>query len=159
MLRHGRKHAFEKFVDESKVLEPSPSAKMAQLSNFTIVVFSLHSVLASCLRSLRIARHWLLSTGLGFLFLNPTFILLSLSCSGCYYNPTMKQCDCQYNDGNGKLMNVYTNLCKQDHLFVFLNKTDICAQATPLIAFLSRREVEATPCQPITRTARLVASC
>ena len=32
----------------TKDLEPSPSAKMAWLSNFTIAVFSLYSMLASC---------------------------------------------------------------------------------------------------------------
>ena len=48
------------------------------------------------------------------------------------------------------------NLCKCTQLFVsrffftFLNGTDVCAQATPLIAF--------PPCQPRTHSARLVAS-
>jgi len=35
---------------------------------------------------------------------------------------------------------------------------DVCAQATPLIAFLSGTEVEATPHQRRTHSARLVAS-
>ena len=55
------------------------------------------------------------------------------------------------------------NLCKctqhkQDLLIAFLNGTGICAQVTPLIAFLSRMEVGATPHQLRTRSARLVAS-
>ena len=43
MLRHERKHAFEKFVDISEMLQSSSSAKIAWCSNFTITVFSLHS--------------------------------------------------------------------------------------------------------------------
>ena len=38
-----QKRAFEEFTDISEVLQPSPSAKMAWQSNFTIAVFSLHS--------------------------------------------------------------------------------------------------------------------
>ena len=36
---------------------------------------------------------------------------------------------------------------------VFLNGTNVCAQATPLIAFLSGTDVGATPHQPRTRPA------
>ena len=46
--------------------------------------------------------------------------------------------------------------CKQDVLIAFLNGTDVCAQATPLIAFL---KCETTPLWPRTHTARLVSSC
>ena len=37
------KDAFEEFADISKVLQPSPSAKMAWYSNFTIAIFLLQS--------------------------------------------------------------------------------------------------------------------
>ena len=81
MLRHGRKDAFEKFADISKVLEPSPSTKMTWCSNFTFAVFLLHSVLASCLHFLSVARRWLQSTARPQIqFLKPAFIL---SCTGC----------------------------------------------------------------------------
>ena len=56
--------------------------------------------------------------------------------------------------------------CEQNLLIAFLNGTDVCAQTTPLIAFLkcdklhswNVTEVKATPHQLRTRTARLVAS-
>ena len=54
-------------------------------------------------------------------------------------------------------MQVYTSLCKQDVLIAFLNGTDVCAQTTPLIPFVSGMEVGATPCQLRTHSARLVA--
>ena len=38
------KDAFEEFADIGKVLQPSPSAKMAWYSNFTIAIFLLQSV-------------------------------------------------------------------------------------------------------------------
>ena len=52
--RRVSKCAFEKFADISKVLQPSPSAKMAWYSNFIIAVISLHS---SCLCSLSVGKH------------------------------------------------------------------------------------------------------
>ena len=45
-----------KFADiNSELLEPSPNAKIAWRSNLTIAFFSLHSMLASCFRSLSVA--------------------------------------------------------------------------------------------------------
>ena len=45
MSRHEWERAFEKFADISKMLQPSPSAKMAWSSNFTIALAFAHLVL------------------------------------------------------------------------------------------------------------------
>ena len=42
----------------------------------------------------------------------------------------------RYNAGYDKLAKVYTIFCRQDLLIAFLNGMDVCAQTTPLIAFL-----------------------
>ena len=74
-----------KFADiNSELLEPSPNAKIAWRSNLTIAFFSLHSMLASCLRSLSVAGVVCsLAAGVGFHILEPAFVSLSLSCAGC----------------------------------------------------------------------------
>ena len=43
--------------------------------------------------------------------------------------------------GTINLRKVYTNLFKQDLLIAFPNGTDVCAQATPLMAFLKREKL------------------
>ena len=53
-----RQWAFEKFTDISKVLQPSPSAKMAWHGNFTVAVFSLHSAVDRVEWKNRSSRKW-----------------------------------------------------------------------------------------------------
>ena len=121
------KRAVEKFINVSEVLQPSPSAKMAWRSNFTIVVFSLYSD----------AKHWLLaldSNSSSFCFFAPLclafclYFVMTVMCWLCSANPGMKQWDCQYScsTGNDKLV---STACV-NRIFAFLSGMDICTQAT-----------------------------
>ena len=146
----------ERVSGKSKVLKISRNVRISRWPFFALLA-AAHSYSLILPRSSR-GSSYILALCLHFRFRVSSFLLTLITVFLPFWLRDNETASTATALGMINLPKCNTTFCRQDLFNCIPKRADVCIQATPLIAFLSRVEVGATSHQSRTRSARLVAS-